>query len=366
MKPIMIGLVDVTSKAIVREKINAAVMALNIQVTKHLRKCWTSVPEATVFELKAAQKFDAKTNAPPGIWPVILTDKLAGGYGGFHLTNHYQPYAEVSVADDSDDWTIAASHEILEMLVDPSGHRLVPGRGITCAGRKIEDAEGESEYVFEICDPCEAKSYAYKIGDTWVSDFATPDYYACTPVPNARYSFRHNIGAPRRILPGGYITWVEPGTRRIQQIVWLNKAQDMKFVDQLGLATQVGSANLREFVDKETRKTHRIHEHCGSVRKLHRGRTDLPLGDVGIGFGDLDKDHWVTYHQDGVIERKIYEKGSDKLLSSCMETVRAHEPIFRPRDPTGKTHHKVTNKSCDPIIPFDKDLIDDESLKLSS
>ena len=365
MKPIMIGLVDATNKESVHKKISSAVTALNIQITKHLRKCWPVVPEATVFKLTAKQDFDANKDAPPGVWPVILTDNISGGFGGFHLTGHYQPYAVVAVRDESDDWTIAASHEILEMLVDPSGHRLVPGRAITCNGRKIEDADDEFEYIFEICDPCEAKSCAYKINDTWVSDFVTPDYYACMPAPNARYSFRHNIGAPRRILPGGYITWVEPKTRHIQQIVWLKKEEDMKFVERLGAAMGQASPNLRKFVDEATRNTHRIHEHCGSVRKLHRNRTELPLGDDGIGFGDLDKDHWVTYHQDGVIERKIYDKRSGNLLSSCMETVRAHEPIFRPRDPTGWTHHKVTNKSCDPIIPFDKDLIDPANLKLS-
>jgi hypothetical protein len=373
MRPIEIALVNNTNKPSVEERIGQAVSAFNIQVSKHLRRCWTHVPEAIVRELKpdprAREGFDPDQHTPPGVWPVILTDGLPGGVGGFHHTQHHQPYAEVAVTDDSGEWTIAASHEILEMLVDPSGHKLVAAPAISCTGRKINDTPGEVEYLLEICDPCEAKTFAYKVENTWVSDFVTPAYFACRPGSDTHYSFRHNIGAPRRILPGGYITWFHPQSRNFQQILWLEKNQDMIFNDRIDRGASAGDANLRAFIDRTTRDSHQIHRFGGQVRRL-RDPQMLPPGDDGIGFGKLDRDHWVTYHKDGVIERAIYDDKSKTLQSSCMEIVRAHEPIYRPKDPTGQTCHKVTNKSCypttpTPIIPFDKDLIDPANRQMS-
>jgi hypothetical protein len=63
------------------------------------------------------------------------------------------------------------------MLVDPSSQRLQPAQAIKCDGHRIEDDAGQFEYLLEICDPCEAKTFAYKIDGTWVSHFVTPDFY---------------------------------------------------------------------------------------------------------------------------------------------------------------------------------------------
>jgi hypothetical protein len=67
------------------------------------------------------------------VWPVQLVKSLPPGEGGFHLDKHNQPYAKVIAAPDDDSWTIDASHETIEMLIDPSGNnrdrrRQGPGR----------------------------------------------------------------------------------------------------------------------------------------------------------------------------------------------------------------------------------------------
>jgi hypothetical protein len=72
----------------------------------------------------------------------------------------------------------------------------------------------------------------------------------------------------------------------------------------------------------------------------------LPPGVV-LGRSALDHDHWVTYFEDGTIERKIYEKGAKDPLSTSIESVRAYEPIFRPR--LSDKEHIVTNIGGTPI-----------------
>jgi len=372
MRLVQIGLVNKTAKGgdndkRVSETIDSAIVALNIQITKHLRKCWNAVPEAVV------RRVDPKDN-PKGVWLVELVDELKGGEGGFHSTDHFQPFAGVDASDP--EWTIAASHEVLEMLVDPSGQRLQPAQAIKCDGHKIEDDAGEFVYLLEVCDPCEAKTFAYKIDSTWVSDFVTPDFYSCMGVPDARYSFRHNIAKPRNLLPGGYITWVETKndkdqTKIIQQIIWHDEKQGMQQINRGPISDlppgngALGRANLRSYIDAETRSSHPQRHRGNVVSRLYKERTPLHLNTV-LGRTPLDKPHWVTYHQDCVLERKIYKNPGDKNpVATCIEFAKAHEPIFRPKDPHN-AEHVVTNISCTPcpgsppIVPFDKDLIGPE------
>jgi hypothetical protein len=60
--------------------------------------------------------------------------KLPPDEGGFHLDKKNQPYAEVIGTPDSNDWTLDASHEIVEMLVDPMGNRLQSSQAIEISG----------------------------------------------------------------------------------------------------------------------------------------------------------------------------------------------------------------------------------------
>ena len=93
------------------------------------------------------------------------------------MNKHNQPFSKVIASPDSDEWTIDASHETLEMLVDPSGNKLQSSQSIEIVGGKIKDGTDEFEYLVEACDPCEADKYAYPIQGVAVSDFITPHFY---------------------------------------------------------------------------------------------------------------------------------------------------------------------------------------------
>jgi len=236
MSLIQVGLVDKT-KAIDPELMQAVAAALTIQVTRDLPQFW-NVQATVTYEPNASK-------IPAGVWPVFLVKTLPPGEGGFHLDQHNQPYAKVIASPGSDEWTIDASHETLEMLVDPNGNRLQPSTSIQIENGKIVDGTGQFGYLVEACDPCEADNYAYPIQGVAVSDFLTPHFYDPVVTPGTRYSFTGAIKAPRQILPGGYISWVNQQSNEMQQLLWVDPAKAPKIVN-LGPAS---GASLREWVD---------------------------------------------------------------------------------------------------------------------
>jgi len=237
MSVIQVGLTDRT-KAVDPQLLQSAAAALNIQVMRDLPQFWNV--RATVRYLP-----DPKS-IPVGVWPVFLTAKLPPGEGGVHLDKKNQPYALVIATAQGTEWTIDASHEILEMLVDPSGNRLQTSRSIKIVGKGVQDDAGEFEYILEVCDPCEADQYAYSIQGIAVSDFITPHFYDPVATDGTRYSFGGNITRPRQILPGGYISFTNPDSDRVQQILFLGSKPILK---DLGPAS---GPSLRMYVDSQT------------------------------------------------------------------------------------------------------------------
>jgi len=240
MSLIQIGLVDSTG-SIDPALVQATAAALNIQVTRDLPQFWNV--QATVLYLPDP------TQIPAGVWPVFLVAQLPPGEGGFHTDQNNQPFAKVIASPDSPEWTIDASHEVLEMLVDPYGNRLQNSTSITIVDGQIQDDTSQFGYLVEACDPCEADQYAYGIQGIAVSDFITPNFYDPIVTPGTRYSFTGAIQGPRQILPGGYISWVDPATNEMQQILYVDPNSPPTLVD-LGPATGM---SLRASVDSKMR-----------------------------------------------------------------------------------------------------------------
>src|SRR5579863_3336840 len=203
MSVIQVGLVDKTG-ALDPTLVEATAAALNIQVMRDLTQFWNV--QATVRHLPDPNSI------PVGVWPVFLVAQLPPGEGGVHLDRKNQPYSLVIGTPDSDDWTIDASHETLEMLVDPAGNRLQTSRAIGITEKGVQDTTGQFEYLVEACDPCEANDFAYSIDGIAVSDFITPHFYDPVATSGTLYSFGGNIQEPRQVLPGGYISFVNPET----------------------------------------------------------------------------------------------------------------------------------------------------------
>jgi hypothetical protein len=238
--PIRVGLMDTTGE-IPADTMTAVAAALNVQVTRDLPQFWGVT--ATVSYLPG------KKAVPQGIWPVQLVKSLPPGEGGFHMTKHNQPYAKVIATPGSLEWTIDASHETLEMLVDSAGNRLQTSTGIKISGKEVVDAPGtQFEYLIEVCDPCEADEFAYSIDGFSVSDFITPHYYDHGKTSGSRYSFTGKIERPRQLLEGGYISFVNPSADEMQQILWVDPGQP----PQLRTLGPASGSSLRQFVEQQT------------------------------------------------------------------------------------------------------------------
>lgn len=271
MTPIQVGLIDKTGK-IDPALMQQAALSLNIQVTRDLPQWWNI--HATVHYLPNPHK------VPLGIWPIYLVASLPPGEGGFHLDHHNQPFAKVVATPASDGWTIAASHELCEMLVDPNGNRLQTSRSIEIVNGKIQDGPSEFDYLVEACDPCEADAHAYTIQGVAVSDFITPRFYDPVSTPSARYSFTGALTAPRQILPGGYISWVDHQTGRWGQLQYLDPNAPPKIVD-LGPAA---ARSIREWIHTQAPATTDVMQALSS-----RSDDSAPLKAARARRGELEQ-----------------------------------------------------------------------------
>lgn len=237
MSVVQVGLVDMTGE-IDAALVHSAALALNLQVTRDLPQFWPVT--ATVSYLPDPKK------VPAGVWPVQLVKSLPPGEGGFHSDKHKQPYSKVIASKSDPSWTVDASHEILEMLVDPYGNRMQSSVAIEVVGGKIQDGTGQYGYLVEACDPCEDNSYAYTINGVAVSDFITPHFYDPLVTPGTRYSFTGAIKGPRQILPGGYISWVNIEIDEWQQLMYVDPTKPPT-IQNIGTADQ--NKSLREWID---------------------------------------------------------------------------------------------------------------------
>jgi hypothetical protein len=172
--------------------------ALQKQASRDLAPMWNI--SATV------DAFERLEDVPIGYWPMIVKDNIGfSGAAGIHLDKDRQPFALISSAADLDAWSLTASHESLEMLVDPSGDRLM-------AGDSPKEGQGRVSFLVEVCDPSEATEFSYTCNSILVSDFYTPRFFDPILAPGVRYSFTGAITEPRQVLAGGYLSWVDSTT----------------------------------------------------------------------------------------------------------------------------------------------------------
>lgn len=183
---------------IVRETTKLA----DADVAKALPSWQTQVSRdlAPIWNVDATLRAGPLNSATPDDMVLALLDNSdqEGALGYHDLGPQGQPMAKVFVADDMANgynWTITTSHELLEMLVDPT------------INMKAATADAQRDYIVEVCDPCEADGCGYVIDGTVVSDFVFPAWY---DMPGQqRYDYQGLIAAPFTILPGGYAAYFD-------------------------------------------------------------------------------------------------------------------------------------------------------------
>src|SRR3954452_15356843 len=220
--------------------------ALHRQATRDFLPIWSV--RATV------DAFPRLEDVPVGYWPMMIVPDVKGA-AGIHLDKDGQPYALIEM---SDSWSLTASHEMLEMLADPFGNRVV-------AGRSPKRGQGRVEFLVEVCDPSEGAEFGYTVNDVLVSDFYTPRYFDPAVDTQARYSFTGAITKPRQILRGGYVSWHDPVSNHWWQQTWFGARKEFRDLGEFDAAQQ---RSLRSWIDGNT-------EHPGIDRGLQKGDATL-------------------------------------------------------------------------------------------
>jgi hypothetical protein len=204
--------------------------ALQKQASRDLSPIWEI--SATV------DAFPRLEDVPVDYWPVLIQDDIGVDAAGIHLDKDNQPFALVSSGPG---WSVTASHETLEMLVDPFGNRLV-------AGESPKSDQGRVEFLVEVSDPSEAEQFGYAVNGIQVSDFYTPNYFDPVKADGVRYSYTSAITEPRQVLRGGYLSWHDPVSDHWWQLQFFGPQPQFK---DLGVLN-AGGTSLRSLIDRLT------------------------------------------------------------------------------------------------------------------
>jgi hypothetical protein len=194
---------------------------------------------APVWGIQATCDAFAKLeDVPLGHWPMIVEDDInTPGAAGVHEDHNGQPFALISAETG---WSLTASHEMIEMLVDPFGRRIT-------AGQSPKPGQKRVEFLVEPCDPSEAVAFSYVIDGVTVSDFYTPKYFSTVFNSADRYSHTGAIKKPRQVLKGGYLSWHDPVTDHWFQETFFSGTAP-KFTD-LGKLTATAKSFRRQIYD---------------------------------------------------------------------------------------------------------------------
>jgi hypothetical protein len=182
------------STVLTDHRVQPVVAALQTQVHRDWAPVWGNDADLSFVP--------ARTQPEPGSWwLVILDDSDQAGALGYHdLTTEGLPIGKVFAHSDLTaglQWSVTASHELLEMLGDPD---------INLTAFVQPDATSGTLYAYEVCDSCEADQYGYAIDSVTVSDFVYPPWFESFRSPGSiQFDHGKHITAPFQLLPGGYI-----------------------------------------------------------------------------------------------------------------------------------------------------------------
>jgi len=136
------------------------------------------------------------TDFKSGAWAMVFLDDAdqPGALAYHDLTPDGWPLAKVFVRTaqkNGDQVSVAASHELVEMLVDPAINLMSTGPDAT------------TMYAYESADPVEQLSF--EVNNVAMSDFVYPSYFEVFRKPgSSRFDHLGQVDRPFQILAGGY------------------------------------------------------------------------------------------------------------------------------------------------------------------
>ena len=191
-----------------------AVRAVNRQVVEDFMPIWGCGRlcrlHETAFSLSDEETLAGERVQADSVIYLVDEGSLPGALGYHSINASELPVGFVFV--ELGDWTITLSHEVLELIVDPSVNIFVIGPD----PRNFEDASKWLWHAYEVCDAVERVSY--DIDGVEVSDFVTPAYFAEGDAAGTRNDFL-GTGVPSfGLLPGCHLGVIDPDTLSFVQI----------------------------------------------------------------------------------------------------------------------------------------------------
>jgi hypothetical protein len=209
---------------------DALIAAMQVYVDKHVAPVW-----GTPAKLIKSQGYVKNAWAM-----VFLDDADQEGALAYHdLTPDGMPQAKVFVKTtlkNGDKVSVSASHELVEMLVDPAINLMTTG------------PDAKAVYAYESADPVEALTF--KVQRIPMSNFVYPSYFEdFHPPGSVRFDHLKKVKHPFQVLSGGY------------QIIFKNGKWSQTF----------GSLAKKKHFAREDRRGHRSEQRA--AKKLRRATT---------------------------------------------------------------------------------------------
>jgi hypothetical protein len=195
---------------------DALIAAMQVFIDKHVVPVWGT--PAKLVKTKGFVK---------GQWAMVFLDNAdqAGALAYHDLTPDGFPISKVFVKTTlADDGlvSVSASHELVEMLVDPAINLMTTG------------PDPKLVYAYESADPVEELSFA--VNGIQMTDFVYPSYFESFHKPGSvQFDRLKKVTKPFQILSGGY------------QIVFKNGNWSQVF----------GSGSKKKSFEREDRRQHR-------------------------------------------------------------------------------------------------------------
>lgn len=146
--------------------------------------------------------FEDSSQAHGGAWQILVVPD-AHGRGGMHSIPERCNEPVIAVVQYQPDtmWSLAASHEAIEMLLDPLGANFRQGPDPRGSGKQVN-------FLLEVCDPCQSLGCAYALDGVWLSDFVLPSFYQSAGSA-APYTLKNKVLSPLSVTMDGVLSWQE-------------------------------------------------------------------------------------------------------------------------------------------------------------
>jgi hypothetical protein len=166
-------------------KLEDLVSAMQIYIDEHVAPVWGT-----------PAKLVESTDFVKGAWAIVFLDNAdqPGALAYHDMTPDGLPESKVFVKttlDNHDLVSVSASHELVEMLVDPATNMMTTG------------PDAKTIYAYESADPVESLSFDVK--GLSMSDFVYPSYFETFhKTGSVQFDHMNKVKKPFQILSGGY------------------------------------------------------------------------------------------------------------------------------------------------------------------